>query len=241
MAHRYFLDTINGDIATITGDEANHLVRVMRVQAGDTLTLTDRGGMDYSATVTAVEGGTVVCQVTDKRPNPAEPKKRLTVYMALPKGDKLEFICQKMCELGAARLVPFVSEYCVAQKSKKDGNKVARLQKISDEATKQCGRSLPMQVRETQTFKQILPQLKEYDKVVLLYEHGAQSLKDISFENCHNVALIIGSEGGFSQKEADLMVENGRQNILLGSRILRCETAAVTGASLVMYRLGEMD
>lgn len=241
MAHRYFLDTINGDTAIVAGDEANHLIRVMRAKVGDELILTDKGGFDYTATVRRIQDKTVVCTVTDKRENPAEPHHSLTVYMALPKGDKLEFITQKMCELGAARLVPFVSEYCVAQKSKKDDNKVARLQKISDEACKQCGRSLPMQVSPTLTFKQILPQLKEYDKTVLLYEHGAQSLKSIDFSGCKNVALIIGSEGGFSQAEADLMADNGRCNILLGSRILRCETAAVTGASLVMYALGEMD
>lgn len=241
MAHRYFLDTVTGSTATITGDEANHLIRVMRVLAGDKLLLSDKSGFDYDAVVTDIRDKTVICTVGEKMPNPAQPNKRLTVYMALPKGDKLEFITQKMCELGASELTPFVSEFCVAQKSKKEDTKRTRLQKISDEACKQCGRSSPMAVNETLTFKQILPQLKTFDKVVLLYEHGAQSLKSIDFSACQNVALIIGSEGGFSQREADLMVENGRTNIILGSRILRCETAAVTGASLVMYLLGEFD
>lgn len=241
MAHRYFLDTVNGDTATVTGDEANHLIRVMRVGIGDKLTLSDRAGFDYDATVAEISDKTVICQVGERQENPAQPKAQLTVYMALPKGDKLEFITQKMCELGASGLTPFVSEYCVAQKSKKEDTKRTRLQKISDEACKQCGRSTPMTVNETLTFKQMLTSLEGFDKIVLLYEHGAQSFKNIDFTDCKNVALIIGSEGGFSQKEADMMVEKGRTNVILGARILRCETAAVTGATLVMYALGELD
>ena len=241
MAHRYFLTTINGDIATVQGAEASHLVKVMRIREGDSVILTDRSGWDYNAVAKQIGKDEIIFDVISKEKNPAEPTKKLTVYMALPKSDKLEFITQKMCELGAARLVPFVSEYCVAQKSKKDDNKITRLQKISDEACKQSGRSAPMVVEKTATFKEILPQLESYDKVILFYEHGREKLSEMNFDGCRNVAVIIGSEGGFSQKEADLMVEKGAINIVLGSRILRCETAAVTAASLVMFSMGQLE
>ena len=98
-----------------------------------------------------------------------------------------------------------------------------------------------MIVDRTHTFKEILPLLADFDKVILFYEHGSHKLKDIDFSQSEKIAIIIGSEGGFSQKEADLMVEKGAHNIVLGSRILRCETAAVTGASLVMFCLGELE
>ena len=169
MAHRYFLTTINGDIATVQGAEASHLVKVMRIKEGDSVVLTDRSGWDYNAVAREVGKDEITFDVVSKEKNPAEPTKKLTVYMALPKSDKLEFITQKMCELGAVRLVPFVSEYCVAQKSKKDDSKISRLQKISDEACKQSGRSAPMVVEATRTFKEILTQLPEYDKVLLFY------------------------------------------------------------------------
>ncbi len=241
MAHRYFLTTVNESTATVTGREANHLIKVMRVKAGDSLLLADKSGWDYTATVCEILDGEIIFDIISKEKNPAEPTKSLTVFMALPKADKLEFITQKMCELGAVKLVPFVSEYCVAQKSKKDDNKITRLQKISDEACKQSGRSIPMTVEKTATFKEILPMLETFDKVILFYEHGAKALSKVDFENAGNVAIIIGSEGGFSQKEADLMAAKGAENVLLGSRILRCETAAVTGASLVMYRMGQLE
>lgn len=241
MAHRYFLTAVDGDKAFVTGDEAAHLAKVMRLKPGDCVTLTDGAGFDYKCTAKEITPQEVIFHIQEKFSNPAEPKKQLTVFMALPKSDKLEFICQKSCELGAVNFVPFVSEFCVAQKSKKDDAKTRRLQKISDEACKQCGRSKPMAVAPTATFKQILPMLKGFDKVILFYEQGAKPLNSVDFTNREKVAVIIGSEGGFSQREADEMSAAGRENILLGSRILRCETAAVAGTALVMYRLGEMN
>ena len=241
MAHRYFLTTINGDVATVQGAEASHLVKVMRIKEGDSVILTDRSGWDYNAVAKEIDKDEITFDIISKEKNPAEPTKQLTVYMALPKSDKLEFITQKMCELGAVRLVPFVSEYCVAQKSKKADSKVSRLQKISDEVCKQSGRSAPMVVEATRTFKEILTQLPEYDKVLLFYEQGSEKLREMDFTDCENVAIIIGSEGGFSQREADMMVEKGAVNIVLGARILRCETAAVTAASLVMFSLGQLE
>jgi 16S rRNA (uracil1498-N3)-methyltransferase len=98
-----------------------------------------------------------------------------------------------------------------------------------------------MVVEKTLTLREILPQLAEYDKAILFYEHGTEKLSQADFSSCENVAVIIGSEGGFSQKEADLMVEKGAVSVVLGSRILRCETAAVTAASLVMFCLGELE
>ncbi len=241
MAHRYFLTTINENTATVCGPEAAHLVKVMRIKEGDSVILTDKSGWDYTAVAREIDKDEIIFDVVSKEKNPAEPTKKMTVYMALPKSDKLEFITQKMCELGAVKLVPFVSEYCVAQKSKKDDNKVSRLQKISDEACKQSGRSAPMVVEKTATFKEILAQLPDYDKVLLFYEQGSEKLSEIDFSSCENVAIIIGSEGGFSQREADLMMEKGATNIVLGARILRCETAAVTAASLVMFSMGELE
>lgn len=241
MAHKYFLTSLDGDTATVDGREAKHLVKVMRLREGDRVILTDKTGYDYDAVAQTVTDGEILFKVSGKRKNAAEPKSELTVFMALPKRDKLEFITQKMCELGAKEIVPFVSEYCVAQKSKRDESKTARLQKISDEATKQCGRSAPMTVRQTKTFKEILPMLARFDKVILLYEHGAEPFSQIDFSFCKKAALIVGSEGGFSQREADRLVRQGAVNVVLGARILRCETARVAGATLLMYSLGEFE
>ena len=97
MAHRYFLTTINGDVATVQGAEASHLVKVMRIKEGDSVILTDRSGWDYNAVAKEIGKDEITFDIISKEKNPAEPTKKLTVYMALPKSDKLEFITQKMC------------------------------------------------------------------------------------------------------------------------------------------------
>ncbi|MEG0020006.1 MAG: RsmE family RNA methyltransferase [Oscillospiraceae bacterium] len=241
MAHRYFLSEINGTTAKVLGEEAVHLCRVMRIKPGDELILCDRVGFDYECRAVSVTQSEIIFDILGQKINEAEPKANLTVYMALPKSDKLEFIVQKMCELGVKKIVPFVSEFCVAQKSKKEGNKQERLQRISDEACKQSGRSSAAEVCETLTFKQLLTAIKNEDKALLFYENSGDKLCDINLDNTQKVGIIIGSEGGFSQREADILAENGAIPIGLGKRILRCETAAVVAAGIVMYRLGELE
>lgn len=241
MAHRYFLTDINDNIATVQGDEAHHLCRVMRLRPGDEVVLCDREGFDYTAVAKDVNEKTITFEVTSKQKNQAEPCKNLTVYMALPKSDKLEFIVQKSCELGAKKLVPFISEYCVAQKSKKEDNKKARLAKISAEAAKQCGRSTPMEIGDILTFRQMVQDMKNNDINLFFYEHADCPLKEIDFAAMENVSVIIGSEGGFSEKECEILAENGAKTISLGKRILRCETAAVSAVTLTMYTMGEME
>ncbi|MEG1050181.1 MAG: RsmE family RNA methyltransferase [Oscillospiraceae bacterium] len=241
MAHRYFLTQTSGNTALVTGEEAAHLCRVMRIKAGDSVILCDKDGFDYECRVLSASEKELVGEIISRTKNLAEPSVALTVYMALPKSDKLEFIVQKMCELGAVRVVPFVSEFCIAQKSKKEDNKRGRLQKISDEACKQSGRSCGAQVEETLSFKELLQELSTNDKNLFFYENSSDKLKDIPFENVKRVGIIIGSEGGFSPKEAELLTEKGALSVGLGKRILRCETAAVTAAALVMYSLGELE
>ena len=241
MAHRYFLTDINENTATVTDSEAVHLCRVMRIKSGDEVILCDNNGYDYRAVAKEISEKLITFDVLEKTKNQAEPTKDLIVYMALPKSDKLEFIVQKACELGARKLVPFVSEFCVAQKSKKEDNKKSRLAKISAEAAKQCGRSTPMEIGDTLTFKQLMAELGANDVNLFFYEHADMPLKEANLADKQTVGVIIGSEGGFSEKECALLSENGAVTISLGKRILRCETAAVSAVTLTMYTLGEME
>ena len=241
MAHRYFLTDINNNIATVTDNEAVHLCRVMRIKSGDEVILCDNNGFDYRAVAKDVNEKIITFDILEKTKNLAEPDKNLVVYMALPKSDKLEFIVQKACELGAKKLVPFVSEFCIAQKSKKEDNKKSRLAKISAEAAKQCGRCTPMEIGDTLTFKQLLTDMKQNDINLFFYEHADMPLSKVDYSDKNTVGVIIGSEGGFSEKECAQLAENGAVTISLGKRILRCETAAVSAVTLAMYTMGEME
>ncbi len=241
MAHRYFLTYTDGKTATVTDSEAVHLCRVMRIKCGDEVILCDNNGYDYRAVAKEISEKLITFDIAEKTKNKAEPNKNLILYMALPKSDKLEFIVQKACELGAKKIVPFVSEFCVAQKSKKEDNKKQRLARISTEAAKQCGRSAPMEIGDTISFKQLLCEVKSNDINLFFYEHSDMPLNQIDFNSAENVGVIIGSEGGFSKKEVDLFAECGAVCVSLGRRILRCETAAVSAVTLAMYNMGEME
>lgn len=238
MAHRYFISEMRENLAFVYGEEARHMAKVMRMQVGEALLLCDQEGWDYQAQITELSEEQVCCTILEKSRNPAEPMQDLVVYMALPKGDKLELIIQKCCELGVRRLVPFVSANCVAQKSKKDDNKRARFQKISNEATKQCGRSIPMEVSATCSFGEMLLDLKTQEKNLLCYEYATAPLAEMGLAQCHSVGLIIGSEGGFTEREVSTIEETGADTISLGRRILRCETAAIVATALVGDRMG---
>ena len=133
MPHRYFASEFTETTAALTGPDAHHLGRVMRAKAGDEVILCDGAGFDYTAAVTAVAPDRVEFRLLEKRPTAAEPSVEVTLFAGYPKQDKLEFIVQKAVELGAARVVPFFSRFCVAAPKKED-QKTLRYARIAAEA-----------------------------------------------------------------------------------------------------------
>lgn len=123
----------------LTGENAHHAGRVLRLRVGEGVTLCDGAGMDFDCTVEAVEKEAVTCRVVSCHAADTEPKQSITLFMALPKGDKMEFIVQKAVELGVSRIVPYLSKNCVSRPDKTE-KKVERWRKIAAEAAKQCGR-----------------------------------------------------------------------------------------------------
>ena len=120
---RFFVDgACDGDTIELTGDDAHHITRVLRMKPGEALTVCDGAGTDYHCTLTDTAGGTAVCRVDAREASCGEPDVFVTLYMALPKGDKMDFIVQKAVELGACRVVPYVGARSV---SRPDGSRTA--------------------------------------------------------------------------------------------------------------------
>lgn len=155
----------------------------------------------------------------------------------MPKGDKLDLIIQKSVELGVDKIVPFLSQYTNETKYNQ-----SRQERIALEACKQCGRGIKAQVGDLIDFDRLIEELKEYDTIILPYEHATVgSMGDIKgLEQGKKIALIIGSEGGFAPHEVEAIENIGGQVLSLGKRILRCETASIISVGLVMYELGEL-
>ena len=197
MPHRYFASEIDGATAALTGPDAHHLGKVMRAKPGDAVILCDGAGFDYTAAVTSVTPDRVEFALLEKRPTAAEPSVEVTLFAGYPKQDKLEFIVQKAVELGAVRVVPFFSRFCVAA-PKKEEQKNARYARIAAEAAKQAGRGLVPAVELPLDVKDLPARFDQFDLVLFFYEGGGESLRTL-VKDQKRIALITGSEGGFAE------------------------------------------
>ena len=222
----------------IDGIEHNHIKNVMRMKVGDQIILVCGDEFDYFAEIINITKGDTEVRVFDKKLNNCNPKSNVTVFQALVKSDNMTLIVQKLTELGVMTFVPFESEFIT---SKDKFGKTTKLQDISNQSIKQCKRSMPMLVKNTIDFNELVNVLDDFDIVLFANEcEKTQNLRDIKISTDSKVAIIIGSEGGFSPKEIDLLKEKAI-SVSLGNRILRAETASIALTSYVMCSLGEWD
>ena len=135
---RFFIDYDPDELITVTGSDARHIGRSLRMKTGDDITFC-RCGTDYFCTIEAMTDTDVTCRIQRSEPSKSEPTVFLTIYQAFPKQDKFEQIIQKTVELGASRIVPFISRRCVSRPDSKDfAKKLERFRKIAEEAAEQC-------------------------------------------------------------------------------------------------------
>lgn len=240
---RFFVDSKpeNGFL-TLTGENAHHAGRVLRLRTGEAVTLCDGEGTDYDCTVEAVSKEEVICRVAGCHSAETEPKQYLTLFMALPKGDKMDLIVQKAVELGVGEIVPYVSHNCVARPERME-KKLERWRRIAAEAAKQSGRGRLPAVREMlQSAEQAAREASKSETALFFYEHEKQTglRQALSGGIGKTVSLMIGPEGGFTPEEAADIVRAGLTSVSLGTRILRCETAPIAALSVVLYAGGNM-
>lgn len=243
---RFFVrqDAICDGVICLTGEDAHHIARSLRMAVGDELTVCDMQGNEYDCRIDSfVDDRRVFVNIEGVRAPQNEPPCRIRLFQALPKGDKLETVIQKAVECGVSEIIPFESERCVVRvKPEAEGRKTERRQKIASEAAKQCGRSALPTVHETVGFSEMLRLAKESDLCLFCYEgEGTERLGevlksngDLLREGCR-ISVIVGSEGGFSIPEAQEIREAGMIAVGLGKRILRTETAPIFVLSCLCY------
>ena len=228
---RFFTDSsaISETHATIAGDDARHIARSLRMAVGERVTVCDGEGMEYLCVLEKIRDDEVICRIEEASKSTKEPKAKITLYMAYPKGDKLETVIQKSVELGAYKIVPFESERCIKRPQNEKADKLSlRFNRSAEEAAKQCGRGLLPRVEDTLSFEELCNVIPLHELCLFCYEgEGTVSLKRVLKEagSPTDIAVIVGCEGGFSEKEAFRICECGATPVNLGPRILRCETA----------------
>lgn len=237
---RFFIDGINyPDVAeaVLEGEEFVHAKTVLRIAVGDEIVLLDNSGSEYPAIVTEVGKRSLSAHITGANAGGREPHTPVYLLAGALKGDKTELVVQKAVELGVSKIGIFGSRYCSAYINQ---NKLERLNRVSREAAKQCLRTVAPEVCYFVDFESALSSAAECKNRLFACEFAASS--DCRLENLSGqTAVVIGSEGGFSEEEYAMAVEKYAFSTLsLGRRILRAETAAIAALSIVMYSLGEL-
>ena len=234
MARRFVTDdySVNDNIIEIYGEEAKH-IEVLRHKVDDIIEVNNR-----QCKIIKIEKNKITCEIFGEEIKRGIPNVDITLFQALLKSDKMEYVIQKSVELGVSQIVPFQSKNIVVKLNDNDKNKkIDRWNKISKEATKQCGRTDEVLVQNIMNFNEMLNTLKEYTSVIIAYENEERSLKEIIKEiDTGKLAIIIGAEGGFDREEVDKILDiNKAVSVSLGSRILRAETASLNLLSILMY------
>lgn len=237
---RFFIEYEPSDYINVTGADARHIGYSLRMKVGDELTFC-REGKDYFCEIEEMTAESVLCRIKRSEESKCEPSLKLTIYQALPKQDKFEQIIQKVTELGAVRIVPFLSKRCVSRPDKKDfAKKRERLMRIAEEAAKQSGRGIIPEVGELMSFEEAVEDMSAAEVRLICYENDGERLSEVGLGNVSSAAVMIGSEGGFERAEVEKAVERGTKAIWLGERILRCETCPVAVTAIIMNLSGNM-
>jgi 16S rRNA (uracil1498-N3)-methyltransferase len=237
---RFFCDSITTDSATITGDDAHHITRVLRMKAGDALSLCDGAGNEYDALIVSVSPEAVVCTVSNPHASEAESPVQVTLFQCLPKTGKMELIVQKCTELGVFSVVPVQSARCVVVPGKDYDKKRERYNRVALEAAKQSRRAMVPQVVPLTELKKI--NVKSFDLFLVAYEdENTVSLKQALRATgvLQSIALLIGPEGGLEEGEVRQLVQAGAKSVSLGKRILRTETAGIAMLAQTLYEVEE--
>ncbi len=232
-----------GDRCELTGEERQYVISVLRMRQGEGLLLFDGSGREYEAVILGHDRESVSLEIRGKK---ILQKETITITLAqsLPKAKKMDFIIEKVCELGASRIIPFLSARSVPRLlPEKSGLKQARWQKIAREAARKChSRSIP-EVGDILDFETMLQSAGgDAIKIIFWEEESRRNLKQVlqgeGNEANRDFFLVVGPEGGFAGEEIERAEGRGFTSVSLGRQILKVETAALAILSIIQYEKG---
>lgn len=244
--NRFFVnrENIEETAITITGEDVQHISKVLRLQKGDRIMLCDGEGSDYLAEILEMDKHSVRTKVLDKGVSKGEPDIEAVLYQGIPKSAKMDLIIQKCTEMGIKRIVPvFTARTVVKLESEKDERKkVERWSKIAEEAAKQSGRGIVPIIDMPMNLSGALDDAKQLDIVIVPYElEDSVSVKEaLKKDRVESIGFFIGPEGGFQADEVQEAKSAGAIPVTLGSRILRTETAGLAVLAAIMYEYDQM-
>jgi len=226
-----------GNCFIITESDFNHISNVLRMKTGDEI-LVSCNGKSNLCTI-EIFSDYVKAEIIEEDYHNTNLPIKIHLFQGLPKSDKMELIIQKAVELGVEEITPVEMNRCVVKiEEKKKKSKKERWQSIAESAAKQSKRVVIPKVNDIISYKQFLEKSEELSVLLVPYENknGMKATKEAlkEIKSGDTVGIIIGPEGGFDEKEIDLVTEKNGKTISLGSRILRTETAAIASVTMCM-------
>lgn len=232
-----------GGRVTLTGNAAGHITRVLRLRAGEPLTLFDGSGGEHSARIESAGGGTVTAALLEHLAIERESPLVLTLAQGVSRGERMDWVVQKATELGVTRIVPLLTERSVvrldAQQARK---KLAHWNAVCIAACEQCGRNRLPQLQEPQELPAFLGGKDEQSLKLLLSVQGPE--KEVRLQDLPRpaaaISVLIGPEGGLAPEEQAAACAAGFTPVRLGPRVLRTETAAVVALTIIQREFGDL-
>ncbi len=229
MSQRYYLaEPLCPGLVVIDGPEAHHLSTVCRLRAGDTIRLFNGDGTEYPGRVVQVNRKSVEIELAAAEKSQRELPFRLEVAAPLPKGDRTQFLVEKLTELGVTVFTPLACARSVIHPRE---GKREKLERYVIEASKQCGRNTLMEVAELADWASWCQPRGDGELRLLAHPGGTAEVRRLAGPT----RIAVGPEGGFTDAEVEFAREHGWQHVGLGPRILRIETAAIVLAALATH------
>lgn len=239
--HRFFVEGRHqtGDVIALQGSDAHKITNVLRLRAGDRIEVIDSAAQRFTAAL-QLDGRTVNARLEECTECPSTNMPDVTIAQGVPKGQKMDFVVEKLTELGVASIVPLYSERTIV--ADVSPSKLERWRRLAKSAAQQSGRSDIAQVKDPLTLRELIDDFKNYDRVLLPWELAERTaLRDALpalLQGVRRILVIIGPEGGISHGEAMAARDAGAHLISLGDRILRTETAGLVMLSVIAYGSG---
>ena len=236
--HQFFVPSKKGDIVSITGEDAHHIIRVLRLKKGEEIFVVVGRGERFKAEIKEFKPSKVIVRIKEKIKVSFEPRLSLSIAQSLPKGRKFEDVIKTCTELGVVEFFPIISERTIVKVRKE---KINRWRRIAKEEAMVSKRDVIPEVHDVLDFYEFIKKWgTKYEKKFLFWELEKEKfLKDMEIKN-EKIVALIGNEGGWSKKEIDMAREYGFTTLGLGNRILRAEVAPVVISSLILFKSGDL-
>lgn len=233
MSHKeyFFSDNIQLENSTlvISGQEHFHFSRVLRGEIGDNIFVMDGNGLMFSCKIIEINKEETNCKILEILKNHGELKTDISIAVGMIKQKRWEWLIEKTTELGVKKIYPLNTRY-----SENKNIKRKRDEKIILSATKQCGRSVIPKIFPLINFDEFITQNKSAKRFILLQNESYSRLDKFVKETNNEIILLVGPEGGFTDKEIEVAIENGYLPIYLSNRRLRTETACISGLAKII-------